>query len=451
MSTKASRWASTEEDTVVAERRKQEKQEKKRLKEEKARRAAQAPAAQADTRQEDDDGRPSKRRRVSQSPPAAPEAHLVSLPAGGFGPSASISEYELLNAIEEGSYGKVSRARTKSTGTIVALKKLKFDNAPGDGFPITGLREIQTLKACSHPHIISLLEVVVGPSLSDIYLVMPFFEHDLKTILSTLTEPFLPSETKLLLTQLTSALHYLHAQHILHRDLKTSNLLLNNLGTLKLADFGMARYTSVPPPRHLTQLVVTLWYRPPELLLGTTSYDSSVDIWSLGCIFAELLTSDPLFPGKNEVDQLSLIFSLLGTPTSSSWPGFRSLPNAKALHPVLAKTPELSSRLNASKFPYLSSAGLRLLASCLSLNPMNRPTAEELLSHRYFTEEPRAKPKEMFPTFPSKAGLEKRRRLPTPQAPVRGEAPKIDERQLAGIFEGVQHEGKGGGFALRVG
>ena len=266
---------------------------------------------------------------------------------------------------------------------------------------------------------------------------MPFLEHDLKTILSTLSEPFLPSETKLLLQQLTSALTHLHRNYILHRDLKTSNLLLNNRGELKLADFGMARYTSNPPPVHLTQLVVTLWYRAPELLLGTTTYDGAIDVWSIGCIFAELLTCDPLFQGKNEVDQLSLIFTLLGTPTSKSWPGFRSLPNAKALHPVLSRTPELSSRLTAAKFPYLSSAGLGLLAGCLNLNPAERPSAEELLEHSYFSEEPRAKPKEMFPTFPSKAGLEKRRRLPTPQAPTRGEAPKIAEQDLAGAFARV--------------
>jgi cell division cycle 2-like len=267
---------------------------------------------------------------------------------------------------------------------------------------------------------------------------MPFVEHDLKTILSTISEPFLPSETKLMLQQLTSALTYLHARHILHRDLKTSNLLLNNRGELKLADFGMARYTSIPPPRHLTQLVVTLWYRSPELLLGTRIYDAAVDIWSLGCIFAELLTREPLFQGKNEVDQLAKIFSLIGIPTSESWPGFRSLPNAKALHPVLSKAPELSSRLSATKFPYLTSAGLQLLTDCLSMNPQGRPTAEDVLYHRYFSEEPRPKAKEMFPTFPSKGGLESRRKAASPLAPARGEAPNFEARDLENVFFDVQ-------------
>jgi cell division cycle 2-like len=289
---------------------------------------------------------------------------------------------------------------------------------------------------------------IYDPPIS-IYLVLTFIEHDLKSLLESLCEPFLPSEIKTLFSQLVSATAYLHSHFILHRDLKTSNVLLNNRGEIKLADFGMARFTSSPPPPNLTQLVVTLWYRAPELLLGTTSYGFEVDIWSLGCILAELLTLEPLFQGKNEVDQLSLIFALLGTPTNDNWPGFRSLPNAKALHSVLSKT-NLTSKLNASKFPYLTSAGLRLLQSLLSLNPSDRATAEEVLDYKYFSEDPRPKPKEMFPTFPSKAGQEKRRRRATPQAPARGEAPRLDEDDVAGLIAKRRDEEVGAGFALRM-
>ena len=279
---------------------------------------------------------------------------------------------------------------------------------------------------------------------------MDFLEHDLKTLLEDLAEPFLPSETKTLVLQIVSGIEYLHAHWILHRDLKSSNLLLNNRGELKIADFGMARYTGDPPPK-LTQLVVTLWYRAPELLLGTERYHTEIDIWSIGCIFAELLTKEPLFQGKNEVDQLSKIFALLGTPTSTSWPGFRSLPNAKALHSVLLKAPVISSGLTASRFPYLTSSGLKLLSSLLSQNPAHRPSATKILSHQYFQEDPRAKAKEMFPTFPSKAGQEKRRRRGTPQAPVRGDAPKLDEQDFIGLFSGRGEEEQGAGFALRLG
>lgn len=138
---------------------------------------------------------------------------------------------------------------------------------------------------------------------------MDFLEHDLKTLQEDMLEPFLPSEIKTLLLQLTSAVEHLHSNWILHRDLKTSNILMNNRGQIKIADFGMARYYGDPPPK-LTQLVVTLWYRGPELLLGADKYGAEVDMWSVGCVFGELLLKEPLLQGKNEVDQLSKVCSI---------------------------------------------------------------------------------------------------------------------------------------------
>ena len=135
---------------------------------------------------------------------------------------------------------------------------------------------------------------------------MDFVEHDLRSLREDMPEPFLLSEVKTLLLQLFAGVHYLHNNWILHRDLKTSNLLLNNRGQLKIADFGMARFTGDPPPK-LTQVVTTLWYRAPELILGAESYAFEVDIWSIGCIFSELLASNPLCTGKNEVDQLTKV------------------------------------------------------------------------------------------------------------------------------------------------
>lgn len=146
-----------------------------------------------------------------------------------------------------------------------------------------------------------------------VYLVMDFVEHDLKTLLDDMREPFLPSETKTLLLQVISAVDFLHSHWIMHRDLKTSNLLLNNRGEIKLADFGMARFHGDPPPK-LTQLVVTLWYRAPELLLGAEKYGFEIDMWSVGCIFGELLTKEPLLRGKNEVGQLSEVHPPLEYP-----------------------------------------------------------------------------------------------------------------------------------------
>ncbi|KAK6367409.1 hypothetical protein LTS17_010335 [Exophiala oligosperma] len=469
MASKTSKWADDNDDddddeeaAAAMAQRKKEKEERRRLKEEKARKAAKATARSETPTSQDasagDDQRPTKRQRTSEPQDEAEEegAHLLHFPTRAVRPCGHVSQYETLNRIEEGSYGLVSRARTKSSGTIVALKRLKMgNNETTEGFPVTGLREIQTLRSCRHDHIVQLLQVVMGDGLKDVYLVMEFLEHDLKTLLEDMAEPFLPSETKRLMLQLVSATEYLHSNWIIHRDLKTSNLLLNNRGEIKVADFGMARYTTGPharrPPK-LTQLVVTLWYRAPELLLGAEEYDFEIDVWSVGCIFAELLTREPLFQGQTEVDQLSKIFGLLGTPTNETWPGFRALPNAKALHPVLSRSSSSSqSSLTVSKFPYLTTSGLRLLASLLSMDPNGRPTATEILSHPYFREDPRPKAKEMFPTFPSKAGQEKRRRRATPQAPVRGDAPRLDEREFEGIFAGRADEQRGAGFALRLG
>ena len=266
-------------------------------------------------------------------------------------------------------------------------------------------------------------------------------------------EPFLASEVKTLLLQLASGVAYLHDSWILHRDLKTSNLLLNNRGRLKIADFGMARYVGDPPPPNLTQLVVTLWYRAPELLLGATRYGRPVDMWSVGCIFGELLTREPLLQGKNEVDELTRIFELCGIPTDDTWPGFRRLPNARALR-LPPKPPGASAATTGStvraRFPLLTAAGAALLSSLLALNPDRRPTASEMLAHEYFRQDPKPKQEAMFPTFPSKAGQERRRRRQTPLAPVRGQVVELGAVDFSGIFSDREREERGGGFSLRM-
>ncbi|KAL4910360.1 hypothetical protein BDW74DRAFT_144951 [Aspergillus multicolor] len=472
MSTSKSRWANEdpEEEALIAQR-KREKEEKRRAKAEKQRleeqAKAQAQAAAAAQHQSGDstldgdsnDAPPKKRRRLSneqQQPGSDVEQQtkqvkpttLLQFPASGWGPCRHVDNFERLNHIEEGSYGWVSRAKELGTGEIVALKKLKLNDSP-DGFPVTGLREIQTLLEARHQNVVYLREVVMGNRMDEVYLVMDFLEHDLKTLLDEMREPFLPSEIKTLLLQFVSGLDFLHSQWIMHRDLKTSNLLMNNRGELKIADFGMARYYGDPPPK-LTQLVVTLWYRSPELLLGAETYGPEVDMWSMGCIFGELLTKEPLLQGKNEVDQVSKIFALTGPPTNQTWPGFRSLPNAKSLR--LPPAQSSSTILPRSKFPFLTNAGLQLLSSLLALNPTSRPTASECLTHPYFREDPRPKPKEMFPTFPSKAGMEKRRRRETPEAPKRGqEAPKLDFASVFGGQAGGDSGETGAGFTLRLG
>ncbi|KAK3313790.1 kinase-like domain-containing protein [Apodospora peruviana] len=490
-----SRWADDEEDAALEAQLRKEKEEKKRLKAEKARKlgaekqaAAAAAAASAAAQREQqahydgdegaNNGPPSKRRRLSPEHETAGAGASSSAPAGGssdrntssssapkllrfdggaFGKSRSVEEYDKLNDIEEGAYGWVARAQEHATGKVVALKRLKIDPKDRSGLPVTGLREIQILKDCDHRNVLKLQEVVVGQDTSkieSIFLVLDFIEHDLKSILEDMPEPFLASEVKTLLLQLSAGVNYLHDNWILHRDLKTSNLLLNNRGQLKIADFGMARYVGDPPPKKLTQLVVTLWYRAPELLLGASRYDSAIDMWSVGCIFGELLTREPLLQGKNEVDELTKIFELCGIPTDETWPSFRRLPNARSLR--LPTTNSAGARIATgslvrAKFPLLRSAGVALLNGLLALDPDRRLTAKEMLEHEYFRQDPKPKQEVLFPTFPSKAGQERRRRRQTPNAPVRGQAvADLGAVDLSGIFSGREREERGGGFSLRM-
>ncbi|KAG8928399.1 hypothetical protein FRC03_012361 [Tulasnella sp. 419] len=332
-----------------------------------------------------------------------------------FMPCRSVHVYERLNHIEEGSYGVVYRARDKETGEIVALKKLKLDEEK-QGFPITSLREIMALMVCRHENVVGIREIVVGNTLTQVYIVMDFIEHDLKTLLATMPQPFLQSEIKTLLRQLLSAVAHCHANWVLHRDLKTSNLLMNNRGTIKVADFGLARKFG-DPLGDMTQLVVTLWYRAPELLFGETTYSTAIDVWSVGCVFGELLLNEPVFQAKSELEMLGLIFKLLGSPTEESWPGFSKLPLAKTINVPVQPYSNLRTR-----FRYVSQAGLDLLSKLLTYDPAQRISAEEAINHPYFSEAPLPKHPDLFSSFPSLAAGEKKPRLyESPSAPHRQE------------------------------
>lgn len=190
-----------------------------------------------------------------------------------------------------------------------------------------------------------------------IFIVMDYVEHDLKSLMThTMNKPFTIGEVKTLMYQLLSGVNHLHDNWIIHRDLKTSNLLLSNKGILKIGDFGLAReYGS--PLKGYTPVVVTLWYRSPELLLGIKEYSTPIDIWSVGAIFGELLLMKPLFPGKSELDQLNCIFKDLGTPNKDIWPEYESLPFTKKM--TFSRYPynQLRQRFNS----LLSEKGFDLL------------------------------------------------------------------------------------------
>ncbi|XP_042007015.1 cyclin-dependent kinase G-2-like isoform X2 [Salvia splendens] len=338
--------------------------------------------------------------------PAQPPQRSVNMLQG----CRSVDEFERLNKIDEGTYGVVFRAKDKKTGEIVALKKVKMEKER-EGFPLTSLREINILLSFDHPSIVDVKEVVVGSNLDSIFMVMEYMEHDLKALMESMKQPFSQSEVKCLMLQLLEGVKYLHDNWVLHRDLKTSNLLLNNRGELKICDFGLARqYGS--PLKPYTHLVVTLWYRAPELLLGAKLYSTAIDMWSLGCIMAELLSKEPLFNGKTEVEQLDKIFRILGTPNETIWPGFSELPGVK-VNFVKHKYNQLRRKFPATSFtgsPVLSDAGFDLLNRLLTYDPDKRITAEEALDHEWFREVPLPKSKEFMPTFPAHGAQDRRTR-----------------------------------------
>lgn len=313
----------------------------------------------------------------------------------------SVFEYQQLGKINEGTYGIVYRARDKKTDEIVALKMVKMGREK-EGFPMSALREMNILLSLDHPSVVIVKEVVMG-DLDKVFMVMEYMEHDLKEQMGVMKQPFSTSEVKCLMLQLLEGVKYLHENWVLHRDLKSSNILLNNRGELKICDFGMSRqYGS--PLKPFTPLVVTLWYRAPEILLGAKQYSTAIDMWSVGCIMAEMLAKKPLFDGKTEIEQLDKIFRTLGTPNNTRWPGFSELPGSKA---KFVKQPYnlLREKFPATSFtgsPVLSASGLDLLNKLLTYNPEQRITAEDALNHPWFREVPLPKSKDLMPTFPPK-------------------------------------------------
>jgi len=314
-----------------------------------------------------------------------------------------VDVYEKLHKIDEGTYGVVYKAKDKVTGDIVALKQVKLISTK-EGFPVTALREINVLLSLDHPNIVNVREMVVGNTMDKIFMVMDFMEHDLKGLMMAMTQPFSASEIKRLMLDLTSALDYCHEHWVLHRDLKTSNMLFNNRGIACLCDFGLARKYG-DPLKEYTQLVVTLWYRAPELLLGAKVYGAAIDVWSLGCIFAELVLRKPLLPGQGEIDQIDKIFKLLGTPTEASWPGSSQLPHMKKVkfrpQPFSHLRDKFKRGMSFTSETALSEKGLELLAAMLTLNPDERITTKQALEHEYFSEQPPPKAHHLMPTRPS--------------------------------------------------
>ena len=289
----------------------------------------------------------------------------------GFG---KIESYSKLEKLGEGTYASVYKGKSNLTQGLVALKEIRLEYE--EGAPCTAIREIALLKNLKHANIVTLHDIIHTEH--SLTLVFEFVERDLKQYLEECGNFMHMRNVQLLLFQLLRGLKYCHARKILHRDLKPQNLLISRDGDLKLADFGLARAKSVPTKTYSSE-VVTLWYRPPDVLLGSITYDASIDMWGVGCIFCEMTSGRPLFPGSSVDEELVLIWRVLGTPTDDNWPGISR--NKEFIKGKFQKhSPEPLKHLA----PRLDHNGINLLSGFLLYDASSRTRAADAMTHPYF-------------------------------------------------------------------
>ncbi|KAM3301840.1 putative serine/threonine-protein kinase [Capsicum chacoense] len=301
--------------------------------------------------------------------------------------------FEKLDKIGQGTYSSVFKARDLTNNKIVALKRVRFDNMDPESVKFMA-REIVILRRLDHPNIIKLQGLVSSRSSCSLYLVFEYMEHDLTGLASVPDIKFTEPQMKCYMQQLLSGLDHCHSRGVLHRDIKGSNLLIDNNGILKIADFGLAtffvQHQSVP----LTSRVVTLWYRPPELLLGASHYGVAVDLWSTGCILGELYAGKPIMPGRTEVEQLHKIFKLCGSPSDHYWK------KEKLHHSTAFKPLHPYRRRIGEAFKDFPPSAVGLMDTLLSIDPELRGTAVGALASEFFTTKPLPCDPSSLPKYP---------------------------------------------------
>jgi len=291
-----------------------------------------------------------------------------------------MEKYVKIEKLGEGTYGIVYKAKNKETGEIVALKRIRLDSED-EGVPCTAIREISLLKELRSPNIVLFHDVIHTEK--KLTLVFEYLDLDLKKYMDENGGPITNmAVVKSFLFQLFKGVGFCHDHRVLHRDLKPQNLLVNRKGELKLADFGLARAVGIPV-RSYSNEVVTLWYRAPEVLLGSGKYSTPIDVWSIGCIFSEMISGRPLFPGANPSDQLLRIFKTLGTPDETIWPGVSQLSD-------WSKRPAQVFPLQPLPVvvPGLDEVAYDLLGQLLCYDPNHRISCKNAQSHPFFNDLP---------------------------------------------------------------